>query len=179
MSQYQSTADSRFGRIIHRITYSANVFFLALLALTIFVTVFLRYVFKISVPEVTILQRFAVAWLVFLGAAMAVWDDQHLKIDIFGPFLSPRARIVQRTLIDILMTGALFLLVLVGRKAFIVGIERTELIEIRFLQERISLFYFNSSFFVGALLMFLFHILNLIDRYYLRFGRQGTSEASQ
>lgn len=146
-------------------TYSANVGFLLLLTVTIFVTVLLRYIFKVAVPEVTILQRFSVAWLVFLGSAMAVWDDQHLRIDMFGSILSERLQRRRQLIIDLLVLCALILLTLVGRKAFIVGLERTELIEIRLLDHRISLAYFNSAFLVGAALMLLFHLLNLVDRY--------------
>lgn len=159
----------RLREAVRICTYSANVGFLLLLTLTIFITVLLRYIFKVAVPEVTIIQRFAVAWLVFLGSAMAVWDDQHLKIDMFGSLLSERLQRRRQLLIDLLVFGALILLTLVGRKAFLVGLERTELIEIRLLDHRISLAYFNSAFLVGAALMLLFHILNMVDRY----GRKG------
>jgi TRAP-type C4-dicarboxylate transport system permease small subunit len=142
-----------------------NVAFLVLLAVSIFITVLLRYIFRVAVPEMTVLQRFAVAWLVFLGAALLVWEEGHLKIDIFGPYLSARGKKVQRVLIDVLLLGALVVLVLAGRKAFVIGIARTELIELRFLEERISLAYFNSAFFVGSCLMLLFHILKLLERY--------------
>jgi TRAP-type C4-dicarboxylate transport system permease small subunit len=154
-----------------------NVFFLALLSVTIFVTVLLRYVFEVAVPEATVVQRFAVAWLVFLGAAIALWDDQHLKIDIFGPYLSGRGKWIQRLLIDILMTGAVVLLFLAGLRAFQIGLYRTELIEIRFLKNRLTLAYINTAFLAGAGLMLLFHLLNIVDRYVLRRAHSGNERA--
>jgi TRAP-type C4-dicarboxylate transport system permease small subunit len=161
---------------LHSIMYTVNIVFLALLTVTIFVTVLLRYIFKVAVPEATILQRFAVAWLVFLGAAIAVWDDQHLKIDIFGPYISERGKKIQRIVIDILMLAAVVLLVLAGIRAFQIGLYRTELIEIRFLKNRIRLTYINSAFLTGSALMLIFHLLNLVDRYILGGGKRAQEE---
>lgn len=162
------------GQLIRKATSAVNVAFLLLLVLSIFATVLLRYIFRLAVPEMTVLQRFAVAWLVFLGAALLVWDEAHLKIDIFGPYLSERGRRVQQIVIDILLLGAVILLLFAGRKALLVGIARTELIELRFLKNRISLAYFNGAFFVGALLMVVFHALKLLERYVVprRTGRE-------
>ena len=141
---------------------------MTLLAVVIFSTVLARYVFRASVPELLVVTRFCIAWIVFIGGAIAVRNDDHLAIDIFGPYLSDRANRYRLLLVDILVTGAIVVFVLVGYRGFIVGLSRVERIPWRFAAGTVSLAYFNTAFFAGSVLMILFQLLNLVDRYVIR-----------
>lgn len=143
-----------------------NSFFMILLALTIFLSVIARYAFQYSIPEFTILQKFSIVWLVFLGTAVGVREDEHLKIDIFSDYLPERAVKLKTIIIDIILLFTIIFLVFVGYDSFKVGFLRKELIPIRFISQRISLIYYNSAFLVGALLMLVFQIRNLKDKYF-------------
>lgn len=143
-----------------------NSFFLILLSMTIFLSVIARYAFQYSIPEFTILQKFAIVWLVFLGAAVALREDEHLKIDIFSDYLPERFVKLKSILIDIILLFTIIFLIFVGIQSFKVGFTRRELIPIRFISNRISLAYYNSAFLVGVILMFIFHLRNLKDKYF-------------
>lgn len=45
--------------------------------------VLFRYVFRVSVPWTEELARYFTIWMVYLGAALAYNDDDHIKIDFF------------------------------------------------------------------------------------------------
>lgn len=156
------------SKVEHTVTQWLNgvtAALMALLSVAIFTTVLARYVFRASIPELVVLTRLCIAWLVFLGGALAVRNDDHLAIDIFGPYLSPRANRYRRIVLDALVTFAIVLFVVVGYRAFIVGLSRVERIRLLVTGKQISLAYFNTAFVVGAVLMFAFQVLNLIDRH--------------
>ncbi|MGY4691672.1 TRAP transporter small permease [Salibacterium sp. K-3] len=138
-----------------------NGFFLVLLSLTLFTGVLARYVFEASIPETEIFQKLSIAWLVFLGAAVAVKENEHLQIDIFSDFLPPKLVYAKNILVYILTLAAVCILVIVGWKALEAGLGRTELVQIRFLSSPPSLAYYYSAVLVGAVLMLIFHLLNI------------------
>lgn len=151
---------------IESITLIWTATLLVILAASIFTGVVTRYILKISVPELALIQRFCVFWLVFAGGALAVRTDDHLAIDVFGPFLHDRGLRRQRIAIDVLTTVAVVFFMVVGYNGFLAGLNRTELLRISWINNvRISLVVFNSAFLVGALLMVLFHTVNLVNRY--------------
>lgn len=140
-----------------------NGLLLFLLSITLFFAVLARYVFQIPIPESTIIQKFSVSWMVFLGSAIAIKEKQHLEIDIFTEYLSPKLLQVKEICAYILTFVAINILVFVGFNSFMAGLIRTELIPIRFITKRISLIYFNSSIIVGSIFMLVFHLYNLKD----------------
>jgi TRAP-type C4-dicarboxylate transport system permease small subunit len=146
-----------------------TTFLLVVLSAAIFAGVVTRYVLRISVPELALIQRFCVFWLIFTGGALAVRSGDHLSIDVFGPFLSERGLKVQRIAIDVLSSFAVVLFLFVGYNGFLSGLNRTELLRISwFGNARISLAVFNGAFLFGATLMFLFQLAGLIERYRFR-----------
>ncbi len=133
-----------------------------LLAFTIFVAVMARYVFKFPIPEINIVQNFSLIWLVMLGAGYAIKTKKHLDIDLFGAYISEKANRIRTLIIDIIILLAVIFILVVGYKTFLTGFVRTELTPIRFLDHRISLVYFNSAMFFGAIVMVVYQIINVI-----------------
>ena len=147
---------------IEEVLYFILGIFQLLLALTIFVAVVARYVFHFPIPEVNIVQNFSLVWLIMVGSGVALRNKEHLDIDILSPYLSKRANEIRTLIIDIIVFIAVVFLLYVGYKTFLAGFTRTELTPIRFLDHRISMVYFNSAFFVGAITMVIYQTVNLI-----------------
>ncbi|MFD2706258.1 TRAP transporter small permease [Salibacterium lacus] len=148
-----------------------NAFFLVLLSLTLFTRVLARYVFSESIPETEIFQKLSIAWLVFLGAAVAVKGNEHLQIDIFSDFLHPKLVYLKNILVYVLTLAAICILVVVGWKALEAGLGRTELVQVRFLSSPPSLAYYFSAVLVGAVLMLIFHLINIKQFFNSRKGQ--------
>ena len=145
--------------------YMVLCVFQFLLSFTIFVAVAARYIFKFPLPEVNIIQNFSLVWLIMIGSGVALKNKDHLDIDILSPYLSSRANTVRTFIIDLLVFIAVVFLLLVGYRIFLAGFTRTELTPIRFLDHRISLVYFNSAFFFGAITMVIYQTINLIKSF--------------
>ena len=133
-----------------------------LLSLTIFVAVVARYLFHFPIPEVNIVQNFALVWLIMVGSGVALKNRDHLDIDIIGPYLSEKANTIRLFIIDIIVFIAVIFLLYVGYRTFLIGFTRSELTPIRFLDHRISMVYFNTAFFVGAITMVIYQTVNLV-----------------
>lgn len=136
----------------------------ALVSLTIalFVGVLSRYVFKISIPEIEVVRKFAIMWLVFMGSAVAVQEDAHLEIDIFSEYLGERANRIRKIIVTLLVTLAVVILVMVGYNILLAGLNRTELVLIRFLPFRPTLAYYYSAFLAGSVMMLVFQAEKVI-----------------
>ena len=145
--------------------YFVLCIFQFLLSFTIFVAVVARYVFEFPLPEVNIVQNFSLVWLIMLGSGLALKNKEHLDIDILGTYLSERGNAIRAFLIDVIVMLAVILLLAVGYQAFIAGFSRTELTPIRFLDHRITMVYFNSAFFFGAITMCVYQTLNVIKTF--------------
>ncbi len=145
--------------------YIVLCIFQFLLSFTIFVAVVARYVFKFPLPEVNIVQNFSLVWLIMLGSGIALKNKEHLDIDILGPYLSERSNAIREFLIDVIVMLAVILLLAVGYKSFLAGFSRTELTPIRFLDHRITMVYFNSAFFFGAITMFIYQGINVLKTF--------------
>lgn len=145
---------------IQNIIESFNALLLLLLSLTLFISVVARYIFGFPIPEITIIQKFSVAWLVFMGSSIAIKEKQHLEIDIFSEYLSPKHVKVKNIIVYILTLIAIVFLLFVGISAWKAGFKRTELIPVRFLSTRFSLGYYYSSILIGSFFMFVFHLMN-------------------
>ncbi len=65
---------------------------LMVMTLTIFYQVVLRYVFHHSNIWAEELTRFLFVWVSFLGSAVAIRRNRHLKVEFFLDLLKPKAR---------------------------------------------------------------------------------------
>lgn len=146
---------------LSKATTIISVVMMVLLALTLFTGVVTRYVFSFSVPELEAFRNFALIWLVFLGSAIAVREKQHLDIDIFTEYLSERLNNMRLKIVYALTLLGIVILLFIGFAAFEAGLNRLELVPIRFLPSQPSLIYYYSSFLIGSILMLIFHLENI------------------
>lgn len=153
----------KLNKAITTITESISVLSLAILSIALFIGVIARYVFHTSIPEIDVIRKFCIMWLVFTGSALAVKEKTHLEIDIFTEYLNKRMRIVKSILVYLLTLTGIVLFIIVGYEALKAGADRTELISIRFLPGQPSLTYYYSAFIVGSILMLYYHVLNIKD----------------
>ncbi|MFA1820029.1 TRAP transporter small permease [Virgibacillus oceani] len=146
---------------ITKVATIISVFMMILLAVTLFVGVITRYVFSISIPELEVIRNFSLIWMVFIGSALAVKEKQHLDIDIFSEYISKRLNKLRLKLVHLITLIGIVILIFIGIAAFQSGLNRVELVPIRFLSNQPSLIYYYSSFLVGSILMLLFHLMNI------------------
>lgn len=151
----------KFNRAIFSVVGFVSIFMLALISITLFTGVVTRYVFSYSLPELEVLRKFSLLWLVFLGSALAVKEKAHLEIDIFSEYLGKTALKIKSTIVYLLSLFGMIILLFIGIAAFRAGLLRTELVPIRFLPSQPSLIYYYSAFLVGSIFMIYFHLLNV------------------
>jgi TRAP-type C4-dicarboxylate transport system permease small subunit len=158
---------SKLHSHITKLAGAISIFMLILLSLTLFAGVIARYVFSYSIPELEVIRKFSLMWLVFIGSALAVKEKLHLEIDIFSDYLDEKKIRVKNIIVYVLSLFGIIILILVGFAAFKSGLNRTELVPIRFLSSPPSLIYYYSAFVIGAVFMLYFHLANakeLFDR---------------
>jgi len=134
---------------------------LIILSLSVFISVLTRYIFKTAIPEIIIIQKFSISWLVFLGASLAIQERKHLTIDIFSDFLSVGNKYIKQIIVDLILFISIIVFFMAGREAFLNSLNRRELIPIRFIDHYINLTYFNIPFFIAGILMIFFQIINI------------------
>ncbi|SDN87035.1 TRAP transporter small permease [Alkalicoccus daliensis] len=156
------------------VTESINVITMITLTLALFTGVIARYVFSYSIPEIEVIRKFCIMWLVFMGSAIAIKEKQHLEIDIFTEYLSKRLAKIKEVIVYILTLAGVIILLFIGLAAFDAGLNRTELVSISFLPFRPSLTYYYSAFLIGSIFMLYFHLLNFKDIW-----RDGPNEVNK
>lgn len=57
-----------------------------------------RYVFAAPILWGEEILRYALLWMVFLGAVLVTWDDRHLRMDLLSATLKGRKQILVRAL---------------------------------------------------------------------------------
>ena len=68
------------------------VFLTSVMTVILFLQVFSRYVFNLSITWSEELSIFCLVWLTYFGAALAVQQRRHLRIEVFVSFLKPRKK---------------------------------------------------------------------------------------
>lgn len=153
-----------------------GMFMLVLISVTLFTGVVTRYVFSYSIPELEVLRKFSLLWLVFLGSAIAVKEKAHLEIDILSDYLSERGTKIRDIIVYFLTLVGIVILVFIGVAAFKSGLVRSELVSIRFLSSQPSLIYYYSAFLVGSILMVYFHLLNARGLFFKKHKKEVQSK---
>ena len=77
------------------LTTFASAFLVATVALT-FTQVVLRFIFNNPQAWAEEVSRYLFVWIVFIGAAVAIAHDAHIRIDVFVKWLGPRAQWILR-----------------------------------------------------------------------------------
>lgn len=150
----------KFNSTLYKSVSSVGIFMLVLISVTLFTGVITRYVFSYSIPELEVLRKFSLMWLVFMGSAIAVKEKAHLEIDILSDYLSETAAKIRNIVVYFLTLLGMVILLFIGIAAFKSGLARSELVSIRFLSSQPSLIYYYSAFLVGSVFMIYFHLLN-------------------
>ncbi|TSB47304.1 TRAP transporter small permease [Alkalicoccobacillus porphyridii] len=150
----------RFNKHFVNIAEVIGVLSIIALALALFSGVIARYVFSISIPEIEVVRKLCVTWLVFIGSALAIKDKQHLEVDIFSEYMSKASARIKDIVVWALTLFAVVILLFIGIAAFQAGLDRRELVPISFLSFRPSLTYYYAALLFGAIFMLYFHLLN-------------------
>jgi C4-dicarboxylate transporter DctQ subunit len=139
-----------FFRILSRLIEIAIIIGAAFIVTIVTTEVVLRYVFKHSLIFTEELSRYLMVWIVFLGGALAVRDEAHIRINILVKRLNPTLGKAAH-----LLAHGLVLLFLV-----IVAVEGFRILPDQLRQMcttiDVSLFYFYLAIPVGAVLMIVY-----------------------
>ncbi len=131
---------------------------LALLIMTLLVIIQVcsRYIFSFSFVWLEELVRYLMIWMVMIGAALVQSKSDHIRIDFFPLLLNPRARIVLETVFRLFTLVFLMVILVKGVKiaSFNKMFESSGL--------RISMFWPTLAIPVGAFLIAVYTVINLI-----------------
>ena len=92
---------ARMGRILH----DTSSILLLLIMITVFMQVAFRYVFQLSVPWTEEAARYLNVWMVFLGCAVAVHRNTHIRVTFILDRLKGRRNALAALAIYVLMLG--------------------------------------------------------------------------
>ncbi len=146
-----------FFRLLSRLVETLIILSATIIVTIVTIEVVLRYIFGHSLIFTEELCRYLMVWIVFLGAAIAVRDGAHIKINVLVKHLTPSLhRLVQVTAL-LLTMGFLVVLTVEGLK-----ILPEQLYQMCITMD-ISLFYFYLAIPVGSVLMIIFLLPQIRD----------------
>lgn len=148
----------KISEVVSKLATGISILMLITLTLALFTGVVARYVFSISIPEIEVFRKFSIMWLVFMGSSLALKEKLHLEIDILSDYMSENKVRIKNKIVYVLVLFALIVMIFIGIAAFNSGLNRTELVSVRFLSSSPSLIYYYSAFIVGTIFMFYFHL---------------------
>ena len=146
-----------FLRLLSRFVEGLVILGATVIVTIVTIEVVLRYIFGLSLIFTEELARYLMVWIVFLGGALAVKDDSHIRINVLVQRLSPRlGRLVRIT------AHGLTMLLLV-----VLTVEGTKILP-RQLDQMcitidINMFYFYLAIPVGSILMIIFILPRIRD----------------
>ena len=70
-----------------------------IMGVSVFTNVVLRFVFSKSIAGLEELARYLLIYITFLGAALVLYDDEHLDLDIITSLLKGKLKFINRFLI--------------------------------------------------------------------------------
>lgn len=104
----------RIYRFYNKIIEVVSVVVLVFVTIIVFVSVASRYVFKAPLEWSEEIARYSFIWVVFLGIALAEKSGDHFRIAYFIEKFPARVRIVVEIVLNILIFGALYMLLFEG-----------------------------------------------------------------
>jgi TRAP-type C4-dicarboxylate transport system permease small subunit len=138
--KHGQSALSTFGILLDTVALAG---FLGVVVL-VFLQVLFRYLFKLSVPWTEELARLLFCWVTFLGAALAIREDEHIYVDIFFKKLPPKAALLIIQVYDIIIL-IFFIFLLRGFYQYMIKVRHSYLVALK-----ISYFYV----YLGALISY-------------------------
>jgi C4-dicarboxylate transporter DctQ subunit len=146
-----------FLRLLSRFVEGLVILGATVIVTIVTIEVVLRYIFGLSLIFTEELARYLMVWIVFLGGALAVKDDSHIRINVLVQRLSPRLG----QLVRITAHGLTMLLLVV------LTVEGTKILPRQLDQMCItidtSMFYFYLAIPVGSILMIIFMLPRIRD----------------
>lgn len=151
---------NRWIALFEAIEEYIGIFALVLMTLLVIIQVCTRYLFNFSFVWLEELVRYLMIWMVLIGAALVQSNNEHIRIDFFPLLLKPRARIALETAFRIFTLVFLIVILIKGIKIA----NFNKLFESSGL--RISMFWPMLAIPVGAFLIALYTVVNLIKDIY-------------
>ncbi len=97
-------------KIINIIEIKIPVVILLVLVGSIGISVFFRYVLNNPIPELFEISTYSYVWLVYLGGALAVRYDQHIRFDILSSKFSSRTGIIIELVQDVITSAFMIIM---------------------------------------------------------------------
>jgi C4-dicarboxylate transporter DctQ subunit len=92
---------SRLSGVLLGVERGVLVLLFSLMIVLAFTQVVLRNFFSVGLVWGDPILRNAVLWLGFIGASLATQQDKHIRIDLAGRFLKPRAAMIVGIVTDV------------------------------------------------------------------------------
>ncbi len=141
---------------------------MAILTLVL-VQVLLRYVFKLPLMGVEEIATMVGFWLYFMGASWGTADRTHIKADVMQAAIKdPRKQIWIKVFTATLCVGLSGMMVYWGWGYTVWGYTRLQLSPTLM----IPMIYSQVSIFVGAILMFFYFVVELVDYFLQATGKK-------
>lgn len=146
-----------FLRLLSRFVEGLVILGATVIVTIVTIEVVLRYIFGLSLIFTEELARYLMVWIVFLGGALAVKDDSHIRINVLVQRLGPRlGRLVRITAHGLTM---LLLVVLTVEGAKILPRQLDQMC----ITMDTNMFYFYLAIPVGSILMIIFILPRIRD----------------
>ncbi|NVM26407.1 MAG: TRAP transporter small permease [Desulfobacterales bacterium] len=146
-----------FLRLLSRLVEGLIILCAATIVAVVTIEVVLRYIFGLSLIFTEELARYLMVWIVFLGGALAVKDDSHIRINLLVNRLSPGLRQLVRVSAQGLTMIFLVLLTIEGLKILPRQLDQM------CITIDTSMFYFYLAIPVGSILMIVFLMPRIRD----------------
>ena len=134
----------------------------------IFIEVMLRYVFGSPLFGVEELITMIAMWMYFLGASYGAYERSHIKAELVHLwFKKPRSLAVINSIGSLITVALSLIMVSWSYPYFVWGIQEGEMSQALLLPMVLS----QSAVFVGAILMSIYFIAELVDNILESFGK--------
>ena len=146
-----------------------------LITVLVFIEVMLRYVFESPLFGIEELIVFIAMWLYFIGAALGAHDRSHIKADVIHVWVkSARGMAIIHTINSVITVTLSAIMASWCYDYFLFGIQKGG----QSPALRIPLVLPQSAVFVGAILMTLYFLVELVDNFRNAISKKPTLETT-
>lgn len=149
---------------IAKISLALAAILLATVCLSIFTNVLCRYIFKVGLMWVEQYARYAIIWSVFLASNVLIYTDGLMRVDFIDKYLPEAFKYVREIVYTALFVVILFVLCWQG------WLQAKQFVGVSLMGIPVDKFYVYLCIPVGAVLMMLQYLLNLIGAFMKKKG---------
>ncbi len=131
---------------------------MALVVILTFVQVVARYVMASPFTGTDNLARIVLAWMTFIGAAVATGQGKNIRIETFEKYMSPRVIKALGVVFDVVLIVLLAMLVIKGWQVTLIGSNQM------IIATPFNYDVMYASLVAGSLIMLLYIVLRLLAR---------------